>query len=64
MASYKVTLRAPLTHGTFYWVAEVSAGSEDEAVTAAEHLFMAEIESLDDWAFDDYAVEPTGRSER
>ncbi len=62
MKRYKVTLRAALKRGTFYWVAEVAADSEEEAVTAAEHLFMAEVESPGEWTFDDYAVEPAGRS--
>lgn len=58
MARMKVTLQATLKRGTFYWVAEVEAESEDEAVVAAEHLFEAEMEAGRDWAFEDFAVEP------
>ena len=57
MARYNVTLKATLKRGTFYWVAEVNADSEDEAVVSAEHLFMEEMEKAGDWEFDDYNVE-------
>ena len=57
MAKKKVTLRAPLKHGTFYWVADVQADSEEEAVVAAENLFMNEIEQIAEWEFDDFNVE-------
>lgn len=58
MARHRVTLKANLKHGLFYWVAEVSAQSEEEAVAAAEHLFMAELEDQGEWAFDEFDVEP------
>lgn len=57
MTSYKVTLKADLKRGSFYWVSDVNAGSEEEAVIAAEHLFMAEMENSADWAFSDNNVE-------
>jgi len=57
MSSYKVTLQSKLTHGTFYWVTNVNAASEEEAVTAAEHLFMEQIESAGEWDFADYDAE-------
>ena len=58
MARKKVTLQATLPHGTFYWVTEVDAGSEEEAVVAAENLFMAEMENIDEWEFTDFDVSP------
>ncbi len=58
MANYKVTLKADLKHGSFYWVAAVQADCEEEAVTAAEHLFMAEMENAADWNFSDSNIEP------
>lgn len=57
MNHYKVTLKATLKRGTFYWVSEVRADSEEEAVTAAEHLFMAETEKASEWAFEEFDVE-------
>lgn len=57
MALQKVTLQATLKRGTFYWVAEVDASSEEEAVVAAENLFLAEMENAKDWEFTDYNVE-------
>ena len=54
---YKVTLKANLRRGTLYWVAEINAGSESEAITAAEHLFEAQTESPEEWAFDEVDVE-------
>lgn len=57
MARKKVTLQAGLPHGTFYWVTEVEADSEEEAVVAAENLFLAEMERIDEWAFNDFNVE-------
>ncbi|MDA0338396.1 MAG: hypothetical protein O2910_00885 [Proteobacteria bacterium] len=51
---YKITLKASLKRGTFYWVADVKADSEEEAVVAAEHLFEAQMEEKRDWAFDDF----------
>lgn len=51
-----VTLKAHLGRGIFYWVAQVEANSEEEAVTAAEHLFSAEMETQSSWEFDEYEV--------
>ena len=59
MKSYKVTLKASLKRGVFYWVTTVRAESEEEAITAAEHLFMAETEKSADWTFDEFDVEPS-----
>lgn len=56
MAKQKVTLQASLPRGTFYWVTEVEASSEEEAVVAAENLFLAEMEKIDEWEFTDYDV--------
>ena len=57
MSKKTVTLKAPLKRGTFYWVADVDADSEEEAVVAAENLFLKELENAGDWEFDDYNVE-------
>ena len=57
MSAFKVTLQSKLTHGTFYWVTNVNAASEEEAVTAAEHLFMEQIDSAREWDFSDYDAE-------
>ncbi len=57
MATYKVTLKADLKRGAFYWVSTVNADSEEEAMIAAEHLFMAEMENAQDWNFSDSDIE-------
>lgn len=57
MAHKKVTLQAELSRGTFYWVCTVEAASEEEAVVAAENLFEAEMERIEDWSFNDFNVE-------
>jgi hypothetical protein len=57
MASYKITLKADLKRGSFYWVTTVEASDADEAVIAAEHLFMAEMENSADWSFSDSDIE-------
>lgn len=57
MAHRKVTLKTTLPHGEFYWVTNVDANSEEEAVVAAENLFLAEIERIEDWEFTDFDVQ-------
>lgn len=59
---YHVTLKAILGRGSFYWVCDVTAASEDEAITAAEHLFMAEVGKAADWTFDEANAEPAAPS--
>ena len=54
---YHVTLKAELKRGTLYWVCDVDAQSEEEAVTAAQHLFEAQSDNADDWSFTDYDAE-------
>ena len=56
MSKKNVTLMAELPHGKFYWVTQVSADSEDEAITAAENLFAAELEKSADWSFSEFEV--------
>lgn len=56
MAKKNVTLKATLGNGTFYWVAQVNADSEDEAIVAAENLFMAELERSHEWEFNEFEV--------
>ena len=53
MSAYKVTLKSELKHGTFYWVSTVTAASEEEAATAAEHLFLEQISKSNEWDFSD-----------
>ncbi|MCK5425627.1 MAG: hypothetical protein KAI89_09650 [Emcibacter sp.] len=57
MATYKITLKADLKRGSFYWVTTVTADSEEEATVSAEHLFMAEMETAQDWTFSDSDIE-------
>jgi hypothetical protein len=57
MAAYKVTLKSDVKLGTFYWVANVTAQSEDEAINAAENLFLEQLSSSDEWDFTDYDAE-------
>ncbi|TNE62271.1 MAG: hypothetical protein EP335_13310 [Alphaproteobacteria bacterium] len=57
MARQKVTLQAKLPHGMFYWVTEVDADSEEEAVVAAENLFLNEMDRIEEWEFTDFDVE-------
>lgn len=56
MALKNVTLKATLNKGTFYWVTQVNADSEEEAVVAAENLFLAELEKSADWEFEEFEV--------
>jgi len=56
MAKRKVTLKASLPRGVFYWVTDVEADSDEEAVVAAENLFLAEMEKIDEWEFTDFEV--------
>jgi len=56
MARMHVTLKATLPQGEFYWVTDIDADSEDEAVVAAENKFMAFMDSGADWEFTDYDV--------
>lgn len=53
----KVTLKANLHRGVFYWVCSVDARSNEEAIAAAENLFLAEVEHITDWSFSDFDVE-------
>lgn len=57
MSAYKVTLKSDLKHGTFYWVTTVKARSEEEAITAAEHLFLEQLGGSNEWDFSDYDAE-------
>ncbi len=56
MTRKQVTLKTTLAHGEFYWVTNVEADSEEEAIVAAENLFLAEIERIEDWEFTDFDV--------
>lgn len=56
MARKRVTLKATLKRGEFYWVTEVDADSEEEAVVAAENLFLSEMDRIEEWEFTDFDV--------
>ncbi len=56
MAQMHVTLKASLKEGDFYWVTDVTADSEDEAVVAAENKFLSVVETLSEWEFTDFEV--------
>ncbi len=59
----KVTLRAELGAGTLYWVTDIDSDSDEEAVAAAEALFLETIDSGTAWAFRDYDIAPGTDSE-
>ena len=56
MAKMNITLKATLKRGTFYWVTQVDANNEEEAVQSAENLFLAEVENANEWEFDEFEV--------
>lgn len=56
MAKKRVTLKASLPNGEFYWVCNVVANSDEEAVVAAENLFLAEMDRIDEWEFSDFEI--------
>lgn len=58
MAKFHVTLKAALPTGELYWVADVSAGDEDEAMQRAEALFLAQLDDAAEWSFTEADVEP------
>ncbi len=55
---YEVTLRTNLKRGSFYWVTVVEADSEEAAAQAAEHLFEEQMDSGEEWSFEDFSAEP------
>jgi hypothetical protein len=55
---YRVTLRTNLKRGSFLWVAEVEADGEEAAALAAERLFEAQMDSGEEWSFEEFAAEP------
>ncbi|MGE0667346.1 MAG: hypothetical protein AB7O49_12375 [Sphingomonadales bacterium] len=54
---YEVTLRANLKRGSFYWIAVVDADSEEAAAAAAESLFEEQMDSGEEWSFEDFSAE-------
>ena len=58
MAKYHVTLKANLSDGALYWVADVDAATEDAAMTEAEALFARQMENATEWSFSEADVEP------
>lgn len=57
MAKYHVTLKATLPAGDLYWVADVSAGSEEQAMEQAEALFLKALDGSTEWSFSEADVE-------
>ena len=55
---YEVTLRTNLKRGTFYWIATVEAETEEEAAEEAERLFEEQMDSGEEWSFEDFSAEP------
>ena len=55
---YEVTLRANLKRGSFYWIAVVEADSDEDAALAAEALFEEQMNSGEEWSFEDFSAEP------
>ena len=55
---YEVTLRTNLRRGTFYWVATVDADNEEAAAEVAEKLFEEQMDSNEEWSFEDFSAEP------
>ena len=51
MPKFHVTLQAELSRGVLYWVSDVAAGDEDEALRQAEALFLKELETPEEWSF-------------
>lgn len=45
-----------MPNGNLYWVTEVNAETEEEAVAAAEELFLSQIEDCADWHFSEFEV--------
>lgn len=58
MAKFHVTLKATLPGGELYWVADVRAADEDDAMQQAENLFMAVLDSDLEWSFTEADIEP------
>jgi len=58
MAKYHVTLKASLSDGALYWVADVDAATEDAAMTEAEALFARQMANAAEWSFSEADVEP------
>ena len=62
MSKKQVTLKAVLGKGVFYWVCEVEADTDEEAIVAAEHLLLSETSDNDDWQFNEFDVQPIDKS--
>lgn len=56
MAKQRVTLKADLPNGTFFWVTEIEVEKEEDAVIAAEEMFLSEVDSISDWHFSEYEI--------
>jgi len=57
MPRQKVTLRAKLATGIFYWVTEVEFDDETEAIQEAERRFLSELDECEEWHFSEYQVD-------
>ena len=57
MPAYHVTLKSDLQRGSLYWVCDVTAKNEDEALAIAEEEFFLELDDPSEWSFTDANVE-------
>ncbi len=57
MARFHVTLKATLRRGELYWVTDVDAADEDDAMAQAEAVFIDELEGSSEWSFSEADVE-------
>jgi len=53
---YHVTLKAELSRGHFYWVADVESESQEDAVSTAEREFLEQVDSGESWEFTEFEV--------
>ena len=58
MTKFHVTLKASLSDGDLYWVADVAADNEDAAMAVAEERFSRQLANTTNWSFSEADVEP------
>ena len=57
MAKFHVTLKATLSDGELYWVTDIPAENEENAMRVAENRFMTHLEKAGEWSFSEADVE-------
>lgn len=57
MRKFHVTLKSTLKTGELYWVSDIAAADEDDAMRKAEAAFMVELENPGEWSFSEADVE-------